>query len=134
MIFATRLNAVGIDPANGRPVFEFPFGKRGPTVNAAAPLVFEEHLFLTSSYGVGAVLARLKETSAEIVWRKQDTMSSQYTTPVYHRGFLYGTDGREDIPGVVRRLVTAGAAITSVNIEIEDVEQVFVRLCKEQAS
>jgi len=42
--------------------------------------------------------------------------------------------GIEDVPDVVRRLVTAGASVAGVHLETEDVEQTFVRLCQERAS
>src|SRR4051794_32431441 len=39
-IFVTRMNCVLADAADGRVSTLFPFGKRGPTVNAATPLLF----------------------------------------------------------------------------------------------
>src|SRR5262249_12570199 len=44
LIFVTRLNVVSVDPANGEVRFRFPFGARGPTVNAANPLVLGDHV------------------------------------------------------------------------------------------
>jgi outer membrane protein assembly factor BamB len=101
VIFAARLSALSLDPESGKVLFQFPFGARGPTVNAANPVVLDGHLFLTSSYGVGAVWARLGNGRAETVWTNDDTLSSQYTTPVAHGGYLYGIDGRQDV-GVAR--------------------------------
>ncbi len=95
-VFVTRLNCVLADPATGKVQTLFPFGARGPTVNAATPLVFEGKLFLTASYGIGAALASLDTAGAKTVWANDDTLSSQYTTPVLHEGFLYGSHGRED--------------------------------------
>ncbi len=100
-IFVTRLNCVSLDPANGKVRFSFPFGQRGPTVNGAAPLVIDGHLFLTASYGIGAVWAKIEPTKADVVWNSDDVMSSQYTTPVEHDGRLLGIDGRQD-QGVAR--------------------------------
>jgi outer membrane protein assembly factor BamB len=97
-IFVTRLNALGIDPATGEVRFRFAFGLRGPTVNAAAPLVIDGHLFVSASYGVGAVWAKLGRNAAQELWRSDDVMSSQYTTCVYHDGALFGIDGRQDLP------------------------------------
>ena len=98
VIFATRLNVLSIDPAGGQLRFRFPFGQRGPTVNAANPVVIDRHLFLSASYGVGAALLRVREGSADVVWRdRQDLMSSHYMTSVYHDGVLYGVDGRADL-------------------------------------
>jgi outer membrane protein assembly factor BamB len=96
-IFVTRLNCVLADPSNGQATTLFPFGKRGPTVNAASPLVFDGKLFVTASYGVGATLASLSGTKATTIWSSDDAMSSQYATPVHHNGFLYGIHGREDV-------------------------------------
>jgi outer membrane protein assembly factor BamB len=94
----TRMKCVGLAPQTGEVLFEIPFGRGGPTVNAATPVVMGDEFFLTASYGVGAVLARVTRSGAEEVWRKSDVMSSQYTTPVAHDGVLYGIDGRDDIP------------------------------------
>jgi outer membrane protein assembly factor BamB len=95
--FVTRMNAVAINPVDGDVLFRIPFGKRGPTVNAATPLLIGERLFLTASYRVGAVLASFTGKQVETVWSSDEVLSSQYTTPVHHAGYLYGTHGREDI-------------------------------------
>jgi outer membrane protein assembly factor BamB len=98
VIALTRLKCVALDPATGAVQFEFPFGKRGPTVTAANPLVVGGHLFLTASYGIGSVWARLEKQNAKEVWSSTEVLASQYTTCVEHEGLLYGVDGRQDIP------------------------------------
>jgi outer membrane protein assembly factor BamB len=77
--------------------YRFPFGMRGPTVNAATPLVLGDHLFVTASYGIGAVCAHPGKTEAKIVWQN-DAISSQYASSLYLDGVLYGCDGRADDP------------------------------------
>ena len=94
-VFLTRLNCVAVDPATGQIAFKFPFGMTGPTVNGATPLVFDDKLFVSASYSIGARLCKLGNPSVPI-WTNDDTMSSQYTTSVYRGGFLYGIHGRED--------------------------------------
>jgi ABC-2 type transport system ATP-binding protein len=47
---------------------------------------------------------------------------------------IVGVSGTEDTPEVVRRLVEAGIRLTCVNLESEDIEQTFVRLCQERTS
>lgn len=106
-IFVTRLNCVLADPASGQITTLFPFGKRGPTVNAAAPLVFDHRLFVTASYGVGAEMVALDGTTAKRIWSNDETMSSQYATPVEHSGFLYGIHGREDVGVAELRCIEA---------------------------
>jgi outer membrane protein assembly factor BamB len=96
LIFVTRLKTVSIDPANGKVRWEFPFGQRGPTVNGASPVVSDGHVFVTASYGIGAVYARFGKTTVETVWTNDDTLSSQYSTPVLLNGYLYGVHGRQD--------------------------------------
>jgi outer membrane protein assembly factor BamB len=107
-LFITRYNCVLADPAGGVPKVLFPFGMRGPTVNAATPLVFGGKLFVTSSYGVGARFSSL-DSAARSLWANDDTLSSQYSTPVEHNGFLYGTHGREDIGVADLRCVEAAS-------------------------
>ena len=96
VLFITRFNVLSMDPRTGAIRFQFPFGKRGPTVNAANPVVIGRQVFLTSAYGVGAALLRIEADRAAMVWRKPEVMSSQYCTGVVHDGVLYGFDGRDD--------------------------------------
>lgn len=98
VIFVTRLNVLSLDPATGAVRFRFPFGRVGPTVNAANPLVTHGHLFVTASYGIGSVWAKMEADRAEIVWRDAEILASQYTTCVEHKGYLFGINGRQDGP------------------------------------
>jgi len=116
-LFVTRYNTVAIDPRSGKVAFEFPFGKRGPTVNAATPLVFDGHLFVTSSYGVGAQLARITQAAPTPIWASDEALSSQYNTPVYHDGYLYGIHGREDLGIAELRCVRAKTGETEWSVD-----------------
>ena len=92
----TRLKLVSLDPATGKVRFEFPFGKRGPTVNGANPVVVMDHVFATASYGIGSTFAKITKDHAEPQWEADEILSSQYTTSVLLNGWLYGIDGRQD--------------------------------------
>lgn len=96
-LFVTRFNCLWVEPEHGAVHPLFPFGRRGPTVNAATPLIVNKSLFVTASYGIGAVFAKLDRGQAQIVWKNDDVLSSQYATPVEHEGLLYGIHGREDV-------------------------------------
>ena len=96
VIFITRYHTVSLDPHDGSVHFRFPFGRRGPTVNAASPLVSDDLLFTTASYGVGGRLTRIGSQGPEEIWASDRGFASQYNTPVLYRGHLYGTDGRAD--------------------------------------
>jgi outer membrane protein assembly factor BamB len=105
LIFVTRLKTVSVDPVNGKVRWEFPFGQRGPTVNGASPVVSDGHVFVTASYGIGAVYARFGKDTVETIWENDDTLSSQYSTPVLLDGFLYGIHGRQDADPAALRCV-----------------------------
>lgn len=96
IVFATRLKVVSVAPENGRVLFEFPFGKLGPAVTAANPLVLGNSIFITGSYQFGAVLARAGHSGALEVWSSDEILSSQYTTAIAHDGMLFGIHGRQD--------------------------------------
>jgi len=96
IVFVTRLTATAVDPSNGDEVFQFPFGERGPTVNGANPLVFDNKLFLTASYGIGAKMYDISGLKPKELWSNDRSLSSQYTTAIFYKGYLYGTHGRED--------------------------------------
>ena len=97
VIMITRLNCVGLDPLKGRIAWSLPFGNRGPTVNAATPLVSGEHLFLSASYGIGARWIDLSQQPPKVEWENDTTMSSQYSTSVLLDGAMYGVHGRDDV-------------------------------------
>ncbi len=96
LIVETRLKTVSLNPDNGAIRFEVPFGMRGPTVNGANPTVLGDRLFLTASYGVGAVFAKIGDASLEKLWDSNDLISSQYATCIAEGGLLYGIHGRDD--------------------------------------
>ena len=97
-LFITRYNFLSLDPQNGSIRFSIPFGQRGPTVNAANPVLLGNHAFLSASYNIGARWVKLSTDAAEEVWDSDDIMSSQYSTCVVYENNLYGIDGRQDGP------------------------------------
>lgn len=95
-IVITRLKCVGIEVTKGSPIFEVPFGARGPTVNGASPVISGNQIFLTSSYGVGALSGHLEFPNFVTDYAKEEIFSSQYATPILRDGLFYGIDGRDD--------------------------------------
>ena len=98
VIFVTRLSVVSVNPDNGNVRFQFPFGRIGTTVNGASPVVFDGHLFVTASYRIGSVFAKISGGDAEVLWRDPTILASQYTTCVENGGYLFGIHGRQDGP------------------------------------
>lgn len=95
-IVVTRLNVVSLNPDDGAVRFSFPFGARGPTVNAATPIVSGDQLFVTASYRVGSVRARISESSAETTSSGETLLATQYATPIAFGNLLFAVDGRQD--------------------------------------
>ncbi len=103
-IFFTREGVLSLDPSNGAVRFARRWRSRlDASVNAATPLVAGDRVFVTASYGTGALLLRCTKDGAEEVWKGGDVLSSQYVTPVVRDGFLYGCDGRQDAGSVTLR-------------------------------
>jgi outer membrane protein assembly factor BamB len=97
VIALTREALVGLAPADGRVHFRHPWRPRAnASVTAATPLVIEDQVFISASYGLGASLLRRTSTGLEAVWSSDDALSSHYATSVAHRGLLYGWHGRQE--------------------------------------
>jgi outer membrane protein assembly factor BamB len=88
-----------LDPAAGTVLSRFPW--RPPvraSVNAATPLIIDDRVFLSASYGAGAVLLKVSDGGARLepVWSGDESLSNHYATSVHHAGFLYGFHGRQE--------------------------------------
>ena len=93
----TREALVGLEPGDGQLQFRHPWRPRAnASVSAATPLVIEDHVFISASYGAGAALLRPTATGFESVWSNDESLSSHYATSVHHQGFLYGWHGRQE--------------------------------------
>ncbi len=97
LFFFTRGGLVAADPANGKIRFQFPWRARmQASVNAAAPLVIGDRVFISASYQTGAALLEVLGDGVRKLWSSDDVLSSHYATSVVHKGFLYGFHGRQE--------------------------------------
>jgi outer membrane protein assembly factor BamB len=96
-LFFTRAGLVDLDPANGKVRYEFPWRARmQASVNAATPIVVDDMVFLSSSYGTGAILLQIGASGLKKIWSSDDALTNHYATSVYKDGFLYGYHGRQE--------------------------------------
>ena len=97
-IFISRLKLTGLRPSDGKVLWQQPFGADGPTVNGASPVLLDgDRLFVTASYRIGGVCVSVKAgADPKVIWKSDDVLSSQYPTPVFAAGNLFGVHGRED--------------------------------------
>jgi outer membrane protein assembly factor BamB len=96
-LFWTRSGLVDVDPATGKVRFQFAWRSRShASVNAAAPVVVGNLVFLSASYGTGAALLEIDGAAVKQLWASDDALSSHYATSVYRDGYLYGYHGRQE--------------------------------------
>ena len=96
-VFFTRTGLVAVDPASGAVRYQYRWRARmAASVNAAAPIVVKDQIFLSASYGTGAVLLQVANNAVKPVWSGDESMSNHYSTSVYRDGYLYGFEGRQE--------------------------------------
>jgi len=100
-VFFARTGLAVVDPANGKIDFQNRWRARiQASVNAAAPLVVGELIFVTSSYNTGALVVKAAADGYKAAWSNDTSLSSQYASVMHRGGFIYGTHGRADVPPV----------------------------------
>ena len=96
-VFFTRTGLVALDPSSGSVRYQYRWRARmAASVNAAAPIVVKDQIFLSASYGTGAVLLQVANNAVKPVWSGDESLSNHYSTSVHKDGYLYGFDGRQE--------------------------------------
>ncbi|MBI1368847.1 MAG: PQQ-binding-like beta-propeller repeat protein [Planctomycetes bacterium] len=95
----TRGGLVGFEPATGKVDFQYPWRARiNESVNASTPIVVNDMVFISETYGPGASLLKVKPGGYDIVWRdgpnEREHMQAHWNTPIVREGYLYGCSGR----------------------------------------
>jgi outer membrane protein assembly factor BamB len=94
VIFFTGVGVVGVAPADGRLLWRFPWKTR-PPLHIATPIYTDGEVFVSSNYGTGGAVIRLRDRGEpETVW-KSLAMQNHFSTSVLYEGHLYGvSEGR----------------------------------------
>jgi len=91
-IFFTQTGLVAVDPQKGSVLWRAPFPYKVST--AASPVVFEDIVYCSAGYGVGAGAFKISKSgsglSAEPIWRRENECFNHWSTPVVKDGYLYG--------------------------------------------
>jgi outer membrane protein assembly factor BamB len=66
------------------------------SVNAAAPVVKGDQVFLSSAYETGATMLTIGKDTATEVWGDDKTLSCHFNTPVLVDDLLFGVHGRQE--------------------------------------
>ena len=69
------------------------FGSIHGTLNH---LLVGDRIFVSASYGTGALLLDAAGEPPEKIWTSNDALSNHYATSVYRDGYLYGFHGRQE--------------------------------------
>lgn len=97
VFFFTRAGFVDVDPSTGKVRSQLSWRARmAASVNAAAPIVVGDLVFLSASYGTGATLLQIGPNGVKQIWSSDDALTNHYATSVYRDGFLYGFHGRQE--------------------------------------
>lgn len=97
IFFFTREGIVILDPASGAVRFSKRWRSRNnASVNAAAPLVIDDHVFFSSSYATGAILLHVGDGKFDEVWKSDEALSCHYNSAVRRGDYVYGIDGRQE--------------------------------------
>lgn len=96
-LFLTRAGFTDLDPATGKVRYEMPWRARmQASVNAASPVVVDDLVFLSASYGTGAIVLQSVGEGWKKIWSSDDVLTNHYATSVYKDGILYGFHGRQE--------------------------------------
>ncbi|MDE0482760.1 MAG: PQQ-like beta-propeller repeat protein [Candidatus Poribacteria bacterium] len=95
-----RGGLVGFEPATGKIDFHYPWRHpRIESVNASCPVVADELVFISESYGVGSSVIQVRPGGYNVVWKdrantRNKAMELHWNTAIHHEGYLYGSSGR----------------------------------------
>lgn len=80
-----------VKAANGKPIWRFKWITEYD-VNAAAPIIFDDKVLITSGYRHGATLLAFNEENPKQIWENDD-LKAQFNSPVLYKGHVYGISG-----------------------------------------
>jgi outer membrane protein assembly factor BamB len=98
-VFA-RGGLVGFDPADGKVDFHYPWRARIlESVNASNPVVVDDTVLISETYGPGSSLLRVRPGGYDVVWAdparsRTKSLMTHWNTPIHVGGFVYGSSGR----------------------------------------
>ncbi|HCN75931.1 MAG TPA: alcohol dehydrogenase [Verrucomicrobiales bacterium] len=92
-IFFTQTGLVSVLPESGKVLWRQPY--RFNISTAASPVVFEDIVYCSAGYGVGAGAYQISKSGSswksKEIWRKEnDDFANHWSTPVVKDGHLYG--------------------------------------------
>lgn len=94
-LIATGVSLIGVEAATGQQMWTHPWTtKHG--VNAAAPLITEAGVFITSNYDWGCAMLQVDGASVRQLYANKVIMSHM-TTPIFIDGRIYATSDKDSL-------------------------------------
>lgn len=78
----------GLDPADGKQLWSVEWKTRSG-VNAAAPIVMGNKVFITASYNHGCGLVEVTNEGAKLVWENKELLA-HFSSPILVKDHIYG--------------------------------------------
>jgi outer membrane protein assembly factor BamB len=92
VIFFTQEGLVGLATKTGKELWRQNYQYKVST--AASPVVYEDIVYCSAGYGVGAGACRISKDgdgfSSKMIWRKSGKLPNHWSTPIVKDGYLYG--------------------------------------------
>ena len=89
---------LAVDPEQGSLFSKHAFrSEQRLSLNAAAPVVDGDRVFLSASYGAGSALLKLTAGKDPTKLWTSDALGTQWSAALYYNGFLYGFDGESAV-------------------------------------
>lgn len=95
-----RGGLVGFEPKSGKIDFHYPWRhNQVESVNASSPVISDDLVFISESYGIGSSVLQVRPGGYNVVWKDEPNsrnraMEMHWHTPIHHEGYLYGCSGR----------------------------------------
>ena len=93
LIFATQSGLVSLNPQTGNLLWKFPYPFSYSTSIGASPAVWQDLVFLSAYYGMGAVAVQIVQSNANQVpvqlWADSG-VQNHWATPVCYQGAVFG--------------------------------------------
>jgi len=107
VIFFTQKGLVSVVPQSGKVLWRFAYPFQVST--ASSPIVWNNIVYCSAAYGVGAGACEIKKDggafTARELWRTKGRLENHWTSPVCKDGYLYGIYGKGQQAGAPLKCV-----------------------------
>lgn len=94
VLVATRSFFRSLDPDTGQSHWELPTRRQSSgNVYAASPIAFGDSILLSGWYHLDADFWRVKNGKPEVVWHRDDAVSTHYANAIVYENYIYGFHG-----------------------------------------